>query len=845
LRNECSNAAHCFNNEKPALIGSRNPGSSVISLGSLFRFAWFADQKFFMWAKATRLVWMQIVVRHEGVHMQDTHTRVRKPQFKAIRFNAIRFNAVRLFPIALIVMFGLNACPQTAKPTESRKPFGGQAQAVPGIVEAEAFDEGTGIQTFHKVKPVSGDATSRNAGVVGDPDATGQLALTGIEKDDWFEYSLVIARAGQYDLKYHLKAPTKSGVQLSLDGAPIGTADGTYVIPYLGSTNWATIKQNGVTLPAGPHILRATFSETLFALDSFEFVEVGGAPTVNSIKINPPGPFLGVPVNSEVALGADLDGSGNFDQSVTWSVTPATASLGLKNGKHVFSSSLPGDFKVKAISSNPAKFATVDLKVVNLGPQDAAAIGKWSAILDWKGRTDQHVAAHAALLPNGKVISWGAEGDNIIQIPSFVWDTANPDLNQIQTKIITPANLFCAGHSLLPDGTLLVTGGNIVPPKGIRDTTLFNAATSSWVSGPKMNKGRWYPSTLLLSSGDVLIANGRDENGLENTIPDVWQTNLSTPNLATLRPLTGASRESAYFPMLIQASNGRVLKAGPEPKWASLDTAGTGGWTDITITGKAFDRQYGNSVVFKPGKILQIGGSNGTNPATNDASIVDVDTATITPSGPMSIGRRQHNSTILPNGEVLVTGGTSGGLFNDVSNSVLYPEIWSEKNGGTFKRLAPMQVSRVYHSTALLLPDATILSAGGGGACEGGTYPNGCSHDNAEVFYPPYLFKTDGTGAFATRPVISTFPTSIAYGAGFNITTDSTDVARVTLVKLSSVTHSQNFDQRFLELTKTVTGTSVSVTAPSSNISAPPGYYLLFVLNSNGVPSVGKILKLN
>jgi hypothetical protein len=766
--------------------------------------------------------------------MQQIQTRVHKSQ-KAARLSM-------MLPIAVIGLIGFNACqlPTTKPPTETRKPFGGQAQVIPGTIEAEAFDEGTGIQTFNKTKPVTGDATSRNAGVMADPDATGQKALSAIDKDDWFEYSLDIARAGQYDLKYHVKAPTKSGVQLSLDGQPIGTADGTFVIPYLGSTAWATIKQNSVTLPAGKHILRVAFTETLFAFDSLEFTEVGTA-AVNSIKINPPGPIT-LQVNDKILLEAVLDGSGSFDQAVTWSVSPkpATATLNLQGGKSEFSSTAIGDFTVKAVSSNPTKFAEVKLKVTELGSTDAAAIGKWSALLDWKGRSDQHVITHAALMPNGKVISWGASGDNVIKIPSFVWDTNNPDLNQIQTKIITPANLFCAGHSLLPDGRLLVTGGNIVPPKGINDTTLFDSTPGTWASGPKMNKGRWYPSTLELGSGDVLIANGRDEKGFENAIPDVWQTTSST-----LRSLTSASRESAYFPMLIQASNGRVLKAGPEPKWASLDTNGTGGWTDVVATGKAFDRQYGNSVVFKPGKILQIGGSDGTNPPTNDASIVDVDTATITKSGAMSIGRRQHNSTILPNGEVLVTGGTSGGGFNDVSKSVLYPEIWNEARG-TFKRLAAMQVSRVYHSTALLLPDATILSAGGGGACEpDGAYPTGCSHDNAEIFYPPYLFKTDGSGAFATRPAISTFPSSIAYGAGFNITIDSADVARVTLVKLSSVTHSQNFDQRFLELTKTVTGTSVSVTAPTSNISAPPGYYLLFVLNSNGVPSIGKILKLN
>jgi hypothetical protein len=201
------------------------------------------------------------------------------------------------------------------------------------------------------------------------------------------------------------------------------------------------------------------------------------------------------------------------------------------------------------------------------------------------------------------------------------------------------------------------------------------------------------------------------------------------------------------------------------------------------------------------------------------------------------------DATLLANGEIIVTGGTSGGRFNDVPNSVLYPEIWNETRGG-FKKLAAMQTSRVYHSVALLLPDATILSAGGGGACEPVTITK-CSHPDAEIFTPPYLFNPDGTPA--TRPIINDAPSSIAYGNDLNITTNTADIARVTLVKLSSVTHSTNFDQRFLDLTGSLrkTGTNITVTAPSSNISAPPGFYLLFAINASGVPSVAKILKLN
>jgi hypothetical protein len=746
--------------------------------------------------------------------------------------------------IILITLLGLNAC-QTSKPVEAtppegkpveiqpveiRKPFGGQAQSIPGILEAETFDEGADGIVFHKKTSVT-DGTSRNAGVTNYPDATGQLAIAELEAGDWFEYSLEVARTGVYDLTYRVKAPTKSIVKLNLDGTPVGSAtDGSFVIPYLGSTDWLKVKQNAVVLSAGKHVLRLQFDAALFAFDSLEFLEITN-PSVSRIEINPAGPIPAL-TNQKIMLEAVLDGSGNYDQSLTWTVTPNTATLKPQGRNLEFSSGAPGNFTLLARSSNPAKTASIKINVSLPQSNNPAEIGKWSSVMQW-----EHVAIHAVLMPTGKVLMWGASGDNISQIPSYLWDPSSKQSSKIQT----PANLFCAGHSLLPDGRLLVVGGNVAPPKGIKDTTVFDANTSSWISGPKMNKGRWYPSSLVLGSGEVLFANGFDENGIDNPIPEIWQSNTSS-SLGSIRQLGSASHRSWFFPMLAQAPDGRVLKAGPDPDMAFLNTGGTGGWTDIN-NGNRIARSYGNMVVFKPGKILQIGGSDGSSAPTNDASIVDLASGNVAKSGSMGIGRRQHNATLLANGEIIVTGGTSGGRFNDVPNSVLYPEIWNETRGG-FKKLAAMQTSRVYHSVALLLPDATILSAGGGGACEPVTITK-CSHPDAEIFTPPYLFNPDGTPA--TRPIINDAPSSIAYGNDLNITTNTADIARVTLVKLSSVTHSTNFDQRFLDLTGSLrkTGTNITVTAPSSNISAPPGFYLLFAINASGVPSVAKILKLN
>ena len=764
----------------------------------------------------------------------------------SVRCNpAARSVLYRILPIAVIALLGLNAC-QTSKQVEgikppeplptTRKPFADQPQTIPGTLEAERFDEGTDGLTFHKKTSVT-DGNSRNANVTTDVAANGQLAITELETGDWFEYTLEVARAGVYDLNYRVKAPTKSIVQLSLDGAPIGSAgnagsagntDG-FVLPYLGNTNWSIIKQNGVLLPAGQHVLHLQFDIALFAFDSLEFVEITN-PGLSHIEINPAGPIPAL-INQKIMLEALLDGSGNYDQSLTWTATPNTATLKPHGRNLEFSSGAPGHFVLIARGSDPAKTASININVGLPQSNNPAEIGEWSSVMQW-----EHVAIHAVLMPTGKVLMWGASGDNITQIPSYLWDPTSKQTSKLQT----PANLFCAGHSLLPDGRLLAVGGNIEPPKGISDTTLFDTNTSSWSSGPKMRKGRWYPSSLVLGSGEVLLANGYDETGIDNPIPELWQTN---PNgTGAIRALTSASHRSWFFPMLIQAPDGRILKAGPEAEMAYLNTSGTGGWTEVSNNNR-IQRAYGNSVVFKPGKILQIGGSDGRSAPTNDASIVDLSNASVTQSGPMSIGRRQHNSTLLANGEIIVTGGTSGGKFNDVPNSILYPEIWNETRGG-FKKLAAMQISRVYHAVALLLPDATILSAGGGGACEPETITR-CSHPDAEIFSPPYLFKPDGTPA--TRPAITVAPSSITHGTDFNISTEGTDIAQVTLVKLSSVTHSQNFDQRFLDLSPTLNkaGNNLTVTAPTSNIDAPPGYYLLFVLNSSGVPSIGKILKLN
>ena len=151
----------------------------------------------------------------------------------------------------------------------------------------------------------------------------------------------------------------------------------------------------------------------------------------------------------------------------------------------------------------------------------------------------------------------------------------------------------------------------------------------------------------------------------------------------------------------------------------------------------------------------------------------------------------------------------------------------------TWTTMARMQIPRLYHSTALLLPDGRVLAAGGGRA-----FGKVTSQLNAEIYSPPYLFK-------GARPTITSAPTAIGYGSNFVIETpDVSSIAMVSLVRPGAVTHGYNQDQRFLSLTFTQTPGGLQVQAPANANLAPPGYYMLFVLDTDGVPSAASFVRL-
>jgi hypothetical protein len=482
------------------------------------------------------------------------------------------------------------------------------------------------------------------------------------------------------------------------------------------------------------------------------------------------------------------------------------------------------------------RVAAAALACALLGTGSAAAKtasddGVWAGPYAWPC-----VSIHMHLLPNGKILTW-ADDDNP-NYPNdqtrlegfsktFVVDVPTDGVpGDVVEKDNTDTNLFCAGHTFLPDGTLLALGGHIKDRYGDTEANIFDPATSTWTPGAAMAEGRWYPTAISLPNGEVLVVSGFEYDGESNDIPEVWQTNAG----GGWRELTTAELHLDKYPSLHMAPDGRVFVSGPGRTTYYFETAGSGSWTKGPRR-VGDERNQGSGVTYAPGKILEIGGGN---PPANTAEVLDLNATN--PKwkavGGMHYARRNMNATILPDGTVLATGGCSMS-GNRLQGAVYAADLWDPATG-EWTKLASMTVPRLYHSTAILLPDGRVITAGGGRPAAGG---GDVDHEDAEIFSPPYLFR-------GARPSVTTAPDTITRGTSFVVQTpDASSVTKVNLVRISSVTHGVNMNQSFNTLAFSQVAGGISVTAPASVNDCPPGHYLLFVLNASGVPSIGRFVR--
>jgi galactose oxidase len=528
-------------------------------------------------------------------------------------------------------------------------------------------------------------------------------------------------------------------------------------------------------------------------------------------------------------------------------LTPANGSYSLTAVNSGLCVTVPGSTQTSGTGLVQSACAGTLNQLWSLGP--AAIPSSWSAVTQLP--VDPIGVAN---LPNGNLVMWSANDPY-----SFEGDIGNSSSGQTYTAVFNPTTLastevlvtntgddmFCPGTANLFDGTILVNGGDSSPK-----TSLYNWQTGLWTSAANMNIPRGYEANTVLANGQVMTLGGSWSGGQGGKSAEVFTeggawtelTNVPETNIVGPDP-QGIYRGDNHL-WLFAAPNGEVFHAGPSAQMNWITTTGTG---TITSAGNRGTDPYainGNAVLYDVGLIMKTGGAPAYQDANAEANTFliningGVGNVTVTPAAPMAYPRAFSNGVALPNGQVFIVGGQTYPVPFSDATAILTPEIWDPLNQ-TFRQLNPMVTPRVYHSTALLLQDGRVY-VGGGGQCGSGCSAN---HFNTEIFTPPYLLNANGTAA--TRPVISSAPTAAALGTNIAVTTAG-PVQSFVMMRLSSTTHTVNNDQRRIPLTPaSSSGNTYTLTIPSNSGTVLQGYYWIFALNAQGVPSVGSTILIN
>jgi hypothetical protein len=657
----------------------------------------------------------------------------------------------------------------------------------------------------------------------------------------------------------------QSGVAVTASiSGDAGTLNGT-TTRSTNSAGTAAFTDLSISGDPGSYTLRFSATGANPVLSSS--VTLGGSATGSlSITTNPPPSALDAevfdPLAQPVVVVKDASGKPVSGATVTASIASGNGTLegttSAKTGDNGAATFVdlgirgPGDNSIRFSSGNDAVTSS-PVSVSALAPE--ASVGKWGPVVPW-----DIVPLQMNLMPNGKIIAWGkTELTDTMGMPR-VWDpAAGPPTTAMMVR--TDSMLFCAGHALMPDGTLMAAGGHLQDDRGTAETNFFSQ-DGALQKGPQMHHARWYPTLTVLPDGKILTMGGRNETGAQVTTPEIWEAGqwVELPGAGTF--------VTPYYPRnFVDPKNGLVFYAGEriQSRWFDVNGTSTGGrgrWSSGPTHVNQLNRDYGSAVMYDTGKILYLGGGGMKNWGGGDwpdfksdkptatAEVIDLTDAN--PSwrntSPMAFARRHMNATVLPDGQVLATGGTQGGgtsiLVNiDPSLAVHEAELWNPATG-QWATLAANDRNhmRLYHSVAMLLPDATVLSGSSGDAMTVG--PNGAlipvpPERNHEIFSPPYLFR-------GARPVITSAPATVSYGQTFTVVTPNAgQITSVRWIRLGSVTHA--FDSgggRANTLGFSRTSTGVEVDAPDNPNKAPPGFYTVFILNRNGVPSTGKVIRI-
>lgn len=485
-----------------------------------------------------------------------------------------------------------------------------------------------------------------------------------------------------------------------------------------------------------------------------------------------------------------------------------------------------------------AGLAAIGPRASALPPPDAddipGANGQWSARTNWP-----LIAIHSALDSQGRVVTYGSNA-NGQQTGRFIYDVWNPTPTTAQGHATltntTNTDLFCSLQlNSIGSGNMILFGGDnwtgqLTNNLGNPDINSFSPVTGQLTTLPGMNRPRWYATGTALPNGSIFVQGGA---GGEDH-PELWTEGGGSQLLTDLN----TSWIDWYYPRNFVLNDGRIFGVDALGQMYYIDP----GLNAITPAGRLSQDRWGFGVavtMFAPGQFLHFGGEYNTAVVIN----ANGPTPVVTPVAAPSRTRDWVDATLLPDGRILATGGASNYQYGAGTNAPLATyqqvntaEIWDPATG-TWEVQTSGTDARLYHSTSLLLPDGRVLVAGGGA-------PGPVANTSAELFSPDYLFQANGQPT--VRPSITGISsTDLKPGDGISLSVNTAvDIGRVTLLKTGSVTHSTNMDQRFNELAFTVDGNTIRTALPPTGAHVTPGWYLLQVLTTAGVPSQSVMVKI-
>lgn len=568
-------------------------------------------------------------------------------------------------------------------------------------------------------------------------------------------------------------------------------------------------------------------------------------------------------------IGQNLDINGNVAQWSLWRGVPAWFAWENEGGGIApLAENGTQSLAVMMVDNPPGQNAGY-YRVVPLDT-DPKRDGQWQLLPFHSGV----LAVHAALLPQGKVLFFAGSGSSATRFaaPDFgsmadgiftsvVWDpSAAPPNNFFHPVTLTapngrPFDFFCGGDTLLADGRLLSAGGtgHYNPFTGRNDASIFDPVAQKWSFAASMAHGRWYPTVITLGDGRALAATGltEDFNNPHNMTLEIY--NPAQNNWQLLHLPDGFPGLPLYA-HLFQLADGRILFDGGrmdddlqvDPCIIDLTNNPVHTLPVPGMEGGGM-RNQSASVLLPPAqdqRVMIMGGGPAGKPNKTDAidnvDIVDLKDPNphFVPASPLNFPRLHLNAVLLPDHTVFVTGGSL--KQEDQPLARLTPEIYDPATD-TWTPMAPSTVPRLYHSTAILLPDATVVSAGGNP--EGGTHVQWDDDPEEEmrleVFSPPYLFR-------GPRPTITAAPAQCTYGQAVPIQSpQSASIRWASLIRNGVTTHSFDGSQRLVDLDiSSRTGGVVTAKVPQNRNLAPPGWYMLFLVDNNGIPSVARWIQL-